>query len=435
MTAEEIRREIEKKVAEFYAARAKEKFVPGVTKINYAGRVYDEKELVSLVSSSLDFWLTLGPYGKRFEQMFAQHNGIPHTILTNSGSSANMVAVSALMSPKIRDALKPGDEVITPACTFPTTLTPIVMNNLVPVFVDADIGTYNVNVDAIEKAITEDTRAMILPHTLGNPLELHTLTEIAERHDLHFIEDCCDALGSSYAGRPVGTFGDMGTFSFYPAHHITMGEGGAVITQDFTLKKVMTSIRDWGRDCWCDPGLSDTCKNRFKWKLGELPYGYDHKYVYSHMGFNLKPTDMQAAIGCEQLKKLPQFSDARKRNFSRLYEALQKYEGKLQLPVSVEKAEPCWFAFPITVSESAGFSRAEITSFLEDRKIETRMLFAGNITRQPAFMDIKKRVSGSLRNTDVIMNNTFFVGVYPGIDDERMDYIINSFDAFMKGKK
>lgn len=429
----EIRKEIFDKVVELYNLRkAHEKFFPGKTRINYAGRVYDEKEMISLVDSALDFWLTAGRYAKQFEEELTKFLGIKYCLLTNSGSSANLLAISALTSPKLGERrLKSGDEVITTACGFPTTVNPIIQNSLIPVFIDVDLGTYNIQVDNIAEAITEKTKAVFIPHTLGNPAELDTIMEIVKKYDLFFIEDNCDSLGSKYKDRYTGTFGHISTCSFYPAHHITMGEGGAVLTNEPLLKKIIASFRDWGRDCWCEPGHDNTCGKRFGWQLGSLPYGYDHKYIYSHIGYNLKVTDMQAAIGVEQLKKLQGFIEKRKENFRMLCEGLKKYEKWFILPKATEDSEPSWFGFPLLVREDAPFTRAEIVNHLEENKIATRMLFAGNITRHPSFKNVNYRIYGDLTNTDRIMNDTFWIGVYPGLTHEMLDYILTVFDEFI----
>ena len=431
-----IREEIFCKVKELYKLKKSgEKFIPGKTKISYAGRVFNEKEIISLVDSSLDFWLTAGRYTAEFEKRFSEFLGVKYCMLVNSGSSANLLAISALTSPKLKSRrLRPGDEVITTACGFPTTLNPIIQNNLVPVFIDVDIGNYNIQVDKIEKAITERTKAIFVAHTLGNPVNLNEIMRIVRKYNLWFIEDNCDALGSKHEDKYTGTFGHISTFSFYPAHHITIGEGGAVLTNDSMLKKIILSFRDWGRDCWCGPGKDNTCGKRFSRQLGELPFGYDHKYIYSHIGYNLKVTDMQAAVGVEQLKKLPKFIMVRKHNFNFLYNRLKKYKKYFILPKPEENSEPSWFGFPILVKESAPFTRAEIVRYLEENKITTRMLFGGNLTRQPAYKDIKYKIFESLENTDLIMNNLFWIGVYPGLDRKRLDFIINKINTFLNKK-
>ena len=400
--------------------------------IPYAGKVYDEKEINNLIDASKEFWLTSGRYTKQFEEGLAEFIGVKHAIFTNSGSSANLLAVSALTSPELKESrLLPGDEVITTACGFPTTLNPIIQNGLVPVFVDVELGTYNPSIQMIEDAISPKTKAIFLPHTLGNPLDITEIMSIAAKDSLWVIEDNCDALGSTYKGFQTGSFGHLSTCSFYPAHHITTGEGGAVLTNHAILNKILLSFRDWGRDCWCDTGKDDTCKHRFTQQFGELPEGYDHKYVYSHIGYNLKATDMQAAIGVAQLEKLPGFIERRKINFERLWTGLSDLQQHIILPMVIPEAEPSWFAFPITVREDAPFIRSDIVKFLEENKIATRMLFGGNLTKQPAYKDIYYRISGTLKNTDTVMNRTFMVGVYPGITDETMDYIIGAFTAFL----
>lgn len=435
MTSEkEIRKEIFDKVKQLYESkRSHEKFIPGETRIYYAGRVYDEKEIISLVDASLDFWLTSGRFVKQFEREFAQFLGVKYCLLTNSGSSANLLAISALTSPKLGERrLEAGDEVVTTACGFPTTVNPIIQNNLIPIFIDVDLGTYNIQVDKIKEAITEKTKAIFIAHTLGNPANLDKIMEIVKKYNLWFVEDNCDALGSKFKGKYTGTFGDISTCSFYPAHHITMGEGGAVLTTDPLLKKIVLSFRDWGRECWCDPGHDNTCGQRFSWQLGKLPFGYDHKYIYSHMGYNLKITDMQAAIGVEQLKKLPYFIEARKKNFKFLFEKLRKYEKYFTLSQAADNSEPSWFGFPILIKEDAPFTRADIVNHLDKNKIATRMLFGGNLTKQPAYQNIKYRIFGALKNTDLVMNNIFWIGVYPGITKEKLNYILKVFRGFLE---
>ncbi|MEW6096209.1 MAG: lipopolysaccharide biosynthesis protein RfbH [bacterium] len=426
MRNRDLKKEIFELVAKYYLEEHKVKpFVPKQISIPYAGRVYDEKEIISLVDSALDFWLTTGRFAKQFEEEFAKFLGVRHCILTNSGSSANLLAIAALTSPKLEERrLTPGDEVITTACAFPTTVNPIIQNNLVPVFIDVDIGTYNIQVDKIEKALSEKTKAIFSAHTLGNPFDLDKIMSIAQKYNLWVIEDNCDALGSKYKEKYTGSFGHIGTSSFYPAHHITMGEGGAVVTDDTQLKRLIESFRDWGRDCWCEPGHDNTCGKRFGWQLGSLPFGYDHKYTYSHIGYNLKMTDMQAAIGVVQLKKLPSFIESRKKNFDLLYNGLKKYEEFFILPQPTPNSEPSWFGFPITVKESAKFSRAEIVAYLEKNNIATRMLFGGNLVKQPAYQNVKYRIIDSLKNTDFIMENTFWLGVYPGLTEEMIEFVL-----------
>ena len=431
---DKIKKDIFDKVKELYKFKKnKEAFSSGETYINYAGRVYDEKEITSLVNASLDFWLTAGRYAKQFEEDFAKFLGLKYCMLVNSGSSANLLALSSLTSPKLNSKrLKPGDEVITVACGFPTTLNPIIQNNLIPVFIDVDLETYNIQADMIEKSITERTRAIFIAHTLGNPANLNKIMKLVEKYNLWFIEDNCDSLGSKYEGRYTGTFGHISTSSFYPAHHMTMGEGGAVLTDDPTLKKIILSFRDWGRDCWCEPGKDNTCGLRFAKQFGQLPSGYDHKYVYSHIGYNLKLTDMQAAIGVEQLKKLPQFIKSRKSNYLFLKNELKKYEKCFILPEATQNSEPSWFGFPILVKDNATFTRDEIVRNLNENKIATRMLFGGNLLKQPAYKNIKYKVFGSLENTDSVMNNLFWIGVYPGLTNEMLVYMVKIIKEFIK---
>jgi CDP-6-deoxy-D-xylo-4-hexulose-3-dehydrase len=429
---DKLRKEILEKVKELHREEQKEEsFELGKDTIPFAARVFDEKEKISLVDSSLDFWLTTGRYAEEFEAEFADFMDQRYCSLVNSGSSANLVALSALTSDKLEDRkLKAGDEVITVAAGFPTTVNPIVQNKLVPVFVDVELGTYNIKVSELEKALSDKTKAIMLAHTLGNPFNLKAVTEFAEEHDLYLIEDCCDAVGTTYDGEMVGTFGDFATVSFYPAHHMTMGEGGAVLTNNPVYKKLAVSFRDWGRDCYCEPGANNTCGRRFSMQFGDLPYGYDHKYVYSHVGYNLKVTDMQAAVGVEQLKKLPDFITARKENFEKLYKGIKEFEEYLILPEAEENSDPSWFAFPLSVRENDEFTKNELVNYLEEHKVMTRQLFAGNLTRQPAYQNVEYRVVGDLANTDYIMNNTFFIGVYPGLDDQKIEYIIQQFADF-----
>lgn len=407
-------------------------FKPGKSAIPYAGRVYDGSEMRYLVDSALDFWLTAGRFTDAFEKGLALFLSLKYCLFVNSGSSANLLAVSALTSPLLKDRrLKPGDEVITTACGFPTTLNPILQNGLVPVFVDVRHGTNNIETNGLEKAISKKTKAIFIAHTLGNPAELSALSRIAKKYHLWFIEDNCDALGSVYNGRLTGTFGDLATASFYPAHHITTGEGGAVLTNNAHLHRIILSLRDWGRDCWCRTGHDNTCGQRFRQQFGRLPLGYDHKYIYSHIGYNLKATDMQAAVGCAQLKKLPGFIKARRKNFSYLYGRLKIYSEFFVLPQVSQGAQPSWFGFPLFVKDNAPFRRSDIVSFLEIRRIATRMLFGGNLLRQPAYADIRHRIYGNLKNTDAVMNNLFWVGVYPGLTKEMLKFVADSFDIFM----
>lgn len=432
--AHQLRQEILDRVAEYYdVAHRPAAFVPGETRIHYASRVYDERELVALVDASLDFWLTLGEHGLAFEEAFAEYLGVSHAVLVNSGSSANLVAVSTLCSQHTEGALRPGDEVITAAATFPTTVAPLVQYSLVPVFVDCEPGTYNVDLDQVEEAISSRTRAILLPHLMGNVCDLARLSEIAQRHDLHVIEDACEAMGTRFEGQLVGSYGDLSTFSFYPPHHITMGEGGIVATDDPALARTARSIRDWGRDCWCNPrtaGPNGACGRRFSHQIPGVPGTYDHKYVYSNVGYSLRPTDMQAALGLVQLSRFSEFSAARKRNFAALYQALTPFTEDLVLPTWDPRSEVCWFAFPITVRDSAPFTRNDLVPWLEERGIETRFLMAGNILRQPGFAHIRHRKVGELPNTELVMRGAFFVGVYPGLDQSRLNYVIDQFYAF-----
>jgi len=406
-------------------------FVPGQTPIPPAGKVLAADEFVHLVDASLDGWLTTGRFNAEFETRLAQRIGVAHVLTCNSGSSANLLALSALCSPLLGDrALRPGDEVVTAAAGFPTTINPILQNGLLPVFVDSELPTYNPSPALIEAALSPRTRAIMLAHTLGNPLQVDAIRDIANRHGLWLIEDCCDALGSTYAGRMVGTFGDIGTLSFSPAHHITMGEGGAVFTSDPTLKRALASLRDWGRDCWCDPGCDNTCGKRFDWQLGDLPAGYDHKYVYAHAGYNLKITDMQAALGLAQLQKLEGFVAARRANYATLRRQLEPLQEFLILPEATPSSAPSWFGFPLTLAESAPFDRVDLLRFLDQRRIGTRLLFAGNVTRQPYFAGRAHRISGALTNADAIMQRSFWVGVWPGLNDEQLTYIATSIAEF-----
>lgn len=432
----DLRQEILEKVKQFYNENLKKKEYAKGDKIPFAAREYDEKELVNLVDASLDFWLTAGRYADDFEYEFAQFMDVEHCLLVNSGSSANLVALSALTSPKLGEKrLRSGDEVIAVAAGFPTTINPIIQNGLVPVFLDVEIGTYNIKAESLEKALSSKTKAIMIAHTLGNPFDLDKIMDFANKYDLYVIEDCCDAVGSTYKGKKVGTFGHLATVSFYPAHHMTMGEGGAVLTNNDTLHKIATSFRDWGRDCYCNPGADNTCGRRFTQQFGSLPIGYDHKYVYSHIGYNLKVTDMQAAVGLAQLAKLPNFIEQRKMNFKGLSDRLAKYADYLILPVATKNTDPSWFAFPVTVKETNQFTRNDLTKYLEDHKIMTRLLFAGNITCQPAFEHVTYRIAEELINTNIVMNQTFFIGVYPGIDTVQLDYIESIFSSFFKEYK
>jgi CDP-6-deoxy-D-xylo-4-hexulose-3-dehydrase len=420
-------------VSEYVKSKPDEKFVPGETWIRYAGRVFGEEEYLSLVDAVLDGWITAGRYSEEFEFLFSKYIGVNSSLLVNSGSSANLIAFSSLTSESLGNRrIKHGDEVITVAAGFPTTVNPIVQNGAIPVFVDIDEGTYNINVDEVESAISEKTRAIMVAHTLGNPFDLDKILKIINDYDLYLVEDNCDALGSRYKGKLTGTFGHFSTFSFYPAHHITMGEGGAVNTNDVILERIARSFRDWGRDCYCETGASDSCGMRFTQKFGELPLGYDHKYVYSNIGYNLKATDLQAAIGVAQLKKIDAFVNRRKENFKYLYNRLKPYEDYFILPKALPEADPSWFAFPLTVRENSGINRKDVVDFLEKNKIMTRTLFSGNLIKHPAYLNVKKRVASSLEVTDGVMNRTFFIGVYPGITAEMIEYVGDVFEEITR---
>lgn len=434
--ANELRKQILELVREYHAEAFPEKpFLGGISTIPVSGKVFNENELELLVDSSLDFWLTTGRYAEVFEKRFAKTMGMKHALLCNSGSSANLLAVSALTSPRLgKKALKEGDEVITVAAGFPTTVNPIVQNRLTPVFVDAELGTYDATAEKIAEAVGPKTRAIVMAHTLGNPFDIAGIMKIAEEHNLFVVEDTCDAVGAKFNGQPVGSFGDLSTTSFYPAHHITMGEGGCVLVKKGSMKKIVESLRDWGRDCWCPPGQDNTCNRRFDWQLGELPYGYDHKYVYSHIGYNLKMTDMQAAVGVAQLDKLDDFIARRNANFKRLHKGLKPLEEFLLLPKATKGSEPSWFGFPITVKETAPFGRFDLVQHIESRRIGTRQLFGGNLLRQPAYKGIPMRVVGNLTNADIITERTFWVGVYPGLTNEMIDYIIETITEFVASK-
>ncbi|NUQ29701.1 MAG: lipopolysaccharide biosynthesis protein RfbH, partial [Acidobacteriaceae bacterium] len=412
-----IRQQILELTAQFHAeAFPAKNFTPGTSAVPVSGKVIGPEDICSVVDSALDGWFTTGRFAKDFERKLARFVGVRSASLVNSGSSANLVALSALTSPKLGDRqLKPGDEVITVAAGFPTTVNPILQNRLVPVFLDVTLPTYEIDVTRLEEAYSPKTKAVMIAHTLGNVFDLDAVTAFCKKYNLWLVEDCCDALGSTYKGRKVGTFGDISTVSFYPAHHITMGEGGAVMTDKPALQVLIDSFRDWGRDCWCEPGVDNTCGKRFDWQLGTLPCGYDHKYTYSHVGYNLKATDMQAALGVSQIEKLPQFIEKRKENFAYLKNALKPLEEFLLLPVATEDSDPSWFGFPIGVKTSAPFTRDQLTRALEAQKIGTRLLFAGNLLRQPAYEGYEYRVIGDLANTDFVMNQVFWIGVYPGL--------------------
>jgi CDP-6-deoxy-D-xylo-4-hexulose-3-dehydrase len=435
VTPAELRARILDLVGEFHNANWPEKtFVPGLTPVPVSGKVFDGEDLRNLVDASLDFWLTTGRFAEQFEREFAAFMGTRHCSLVNSGSSANLLALTALTDASLKDrALRPGDEVITCAAGFPTTVNPILQNQLVPVFLDVQVPSYNLDVTRLEEAIGPRTRAIMLAHTLGNPFDLETVMDVARRRNLWVIEDCCDAVGASFAGAGVGTFGDLATVSFYPAHHITMGEGGAVLTSDPKLKRIVESFRDWGRDCWCDPGQDNTCNRRFDWQLGELPQGYDHKYTYSRIGYNLKLTDMQAAIGLSQLAKLPGFIDRRQAHFGFLCDRLRNLEASLILPETHHRGQPSWFGLPLTLRREAGLDRRAVIRALEAQKVATRLLFGGNLLRQPAYRDIPHRVVGSLDQCDRVMADTFWVGVYPGLTGPMLAYLADAIASAVSG--
>nr|AXL05443.1 lipopolysaccharide biosynthesis protein RfbH [uncultured bacterium] len=418
-------------VRKYHQENASGEFVPGTTLVQSSGAALDEEDRVALVEAALDMRIAAGVSARRFEREFARHLGLRKAHMTNSGSSANLLALSALTSPALEDRrLVPGDEVITVAAGFPTTVNPIVQNGLVPVFVDVELGTYNTTPERIEAAIGPRTKAIMVAHALGNPFAVAEVAEIAERHDLFLVEDNCDAVGSTYQGKLTGTFGDMSTVSFYPAHHITTGEGGCVLTSNLALARIVEQLRDWGRDCWCEPGEDDTCRKRFDYQAGTLPQGYDHKYIFSHVGYNLKATDLQAALGLTQLAKLDDFGAARRRNWQRLREGLDGLPGLL-LPSPTPGADPSWFGFVITVLPDAPFRRSELVAFLEASRIGTRRFFGGNLTRHPAYMNQPYRVSGDLANSDLITEHTFWVGVYPGLSTQMIDYVIESIRGYV----
>jgi len=411
-----------------------EDFVPGETPVPVSGKVLDAEDYVHLVDASLDGWLTSGRFNKDFERALAKFVGVRNSVFVNSGSSANLAALSALTSPKLgKRALQPGDEVLTVAAGFPTTVNPIIQNGLRPVLVDIELGTYDAVAGQLRNAVSPKTRAIMMAHTLGNPFDLDTVKDLCDKHGLWLVEDSCDALGATYRGQKTGSFGDTATVSFYPAHHITTGEGGAVFVNSPLVRKQVESFRDWGRDCYCETGHDNTCKKRFEWQLGELPRGYDHKYIYSHIGYNLKATDMQAALGLSQLKKLPGFIEARNQNFQFLQKRLQNVSG-LIMPRATEHSEPSWFGFPITLEEGLGFTRNEMVEFLDSRKIGTRLLFGGNLTRQPAYLNVDFRIVGDLKNTDIVTERTFWVGVYPGLTNQMLQFVVDSIVSFVNYK-
>lgn len=435
MNQDKKRAEILRSVREFAeVALEKKPFIPGETPVPVSGKVLDSNDFAALVDASLDGWLTAGRFHTDFERGLARYVGARSALFVNSGSSANLVALSGLTSPKLgKRALKPGDEVISVAAGFPTTVNPIIQNGLRPVLVDVELGTYDAIPAMLREAVSGKTKAIMMAHTLGNPFDLDTVRELCDEHGLWLIEDSCDALGSTYDGKKTGSFGDTATASFYPAHHITTGEGGAVFVKSPLVRKQVESFRDWGRDCYCETGHDDTCQKRFQWQLGDLPLGYDHKYIYSHIGYNLKATDMQAALGLSQLAKLDKYSDARKKNFNYLYSKLIGVEG-LIMPVATPKSDPSWFGFPLTLEPSHPAKRADLLKFLDSQKIGTRLLFAGNLTKQPAYRNVDFKIVGNLTNTDIIMNQTFWVGTYPGLTEPMLDYIADSIKEFLNGK-
>lgn len=439
----DIKNEIHKLVKEYYQENhAKNRHYQKGDKVNYSGRVYDQDEMINLVDAALEFWLTAGHYVKEFETGLADFVGAKYCSLVNSGSSANLCAFMALTSPQLGNRqIKKGDEVIAVAAAFPTTVSPIIQYGAIPVFIDVTIPQYNIDVTKLEEARTEKTKAVFLAHTLGNPFDLQCIRDFCDKYNLWLIEDNCDALGSEYLyngeWKKTGTIGDISTYSFYPPHHITLGEGGAVCTNNIKLYRLVNSFRDWGRDCWCASGVDDTCKHRYTQQFGELPYGYDHKYVYSHFGYNLKATDMQAAVGCAQLKKLPMFVEQRKNNWKYLREKLDVLSDKIIMPEPVENSDPSWFGYLMTVKEDAGFTRDELVQYLEDHNVQTRLLFSGNIIKHPCFDEMRKtgtgyRVVGELKNTDYIMNNSFWIGVYPGMDRDKLDCMIETILGFVE---
>lgn len=426
-------------LSERYAelAHGPRNFVPGTSTVPPAGKVLGAPEMRNLVDSALDFWLTTGRFNAQFESLLAKATGTRRTLTTNSGSSANLLAATALTSHVLGDkALKPGDEVITCATGFPTTVNPLIQNGLVPVFLDVELGTYNINTAELEAALSPRTRAVMVAHALGNPFNLAVISEFCKKHDLFLVEDCCDALGATYDGRKVGTFGQLGTLSFYPAHHITMGEGGAVLCNSTIFKRIVESIRDWGRDCYCDPGKDNTCNKRFEWQLGDLPFGYDHKYTYSHLGYNLKITDMQAAIGVAQLDRLDEFVATRRSNWQYLRDGFKDLEDILLLPVATANSDPSWFGFCLTLRNDSNVDREAMLQFLnEEKKIGTRLLFGGNLLRQPYMKDRNYRVVGTLDNSDTVMHKTFWIGVYPGLTTNHLDYVIDTLRSYLRGQR
>jgi len=434
--ADQLRARIHDLAAEYHAAAfPPSPFVPGITPVPVSGKVVGPPELLNLLDASLDLWLTEGRFVDELEARLAATVGLRHAYLCNSGSSANLLAVSALCSPRMGDRrLRPGDEVVTVAAGFPTTVNPILLNGMIPVFVDVELGTYDADPARLAEAVGPKTRAIVMAHTLGNPFDLDTVMALADEHDLWVVEDSCDALGARYRGQAVGTFGDLATLSFYPAHQMTTGEGGCVLTDRGTIGKVVESLRDWGRDCWCAPGQEDTCGRRFGWQLGDMPAGYDHKYIYSHIGYNLKLTDMQAAVGLAQLDRVPGFVSSRARSWARLAAGMADLDEHFVLPRATPFSEPSWFGFALTVREGAPFSRNELVQHLDERRIGTRLLFGGNLTRQPAYAESTYRVVGDLRVTDEVTEGTFWVGVYPGLTDQMLDFVIECFHDFVAAR-
>ena len=436
-----IKSEIDEKISllvklAFESKHAEKSFIPGESTIPVTGKVFGEAELTSALNASLDFWLTAGPYTEKFESEFAKKVGMRHSFMVNSGSSANLIALTSLTSPKMGERrVVPKDEVVTVAAGFPTTVTPIIQSDLTPVYVDIDLETYTANEEELESAISPKTKAIMMAHTLGNPFNLDLIERLAKKYGLWVIEDSCDGLGGTYRGKNLGSFGDFSTFSFYPAHHITTGEGGAVLVKKAAHKVIVESLRDWGRDCWCAPGCDNTCLKRYEWQLGELPDGYDHKYTYSHLGYNLKSGDIQAAIGLSQLDRLDMFVQKRRKNWKYLYKNLKHLEEYLLLPRPTENSDPSWFGFALTVKEGSPITRNDLVKKLNERKIGTRLLFGGNLLRQPAFIGTPRRVVGDLKNSDVVMNNTFWIGVWPGLTEKMLDYIIETFHDLFRNTK
>jgi CDP-6-deoxy-D-xylo-4-hexulose-3-dehydrase len=435
---QQLRGEIIELSKKFHRESPRPEFVPGKSYIPPSGKVVDAEDLANMIDASLDMWLTTGRFAENFEKSFSEFTGHKYTKLTVSGSAANLLAFTALTSPILKEKrLKPGDEVITVAAGFPTTVAPIVQNGCIPVFVDVELSTHNIDTTQLELALSPKTRAVMVAHTLGNPFDLRKVKEFTTKHNLYLIEDCCDALGAEFDGKKVGTYGDIATVSFYPAHQMTMGEGGAVMTSLPLLSRIIESFRDWGRDCWCKPGTDNTCKKRFGWQLGDLPQGYDHKYTYTHLGYNLKVTDMQAAIGCSQLKKVPSFVAKRTENYHFLKNEFkaQGLDRFFHLPETISGAKPSWFGFLLTLKDGVPFTRSELVQFLEMNKVGTRLLFAGNLIKQPAFEGVNYRVVGDLKNTDKTMNDSFWIGVWPGLNEEHLRYVVDQFKRFMVDKK